>query len=85
VAFLGDYSDNGLSDAQVNAAIHLVDHLNDRFADHSYYNRKDARPGPLAIYTHADLNKHKDSELKGAQAQIQTIKAETAKHFKEQR
>jgi len=79
IAFLGDYSTKSLNGKQINAAVTLIDRLNLRYGNHS----RNALHGSLTIYTHADFDSAKRAELKGAQPQVQAIKAATANHWKE--
>jgi RHS repeat-associated protein len=77
IAFLGDYSQSKLNDKQMNAAVTLIDYLNVNYGDHS----KNALYGSLTIFTHADFDSKKQSELKGAQAQVKQIKSLAKEHW----
>ena len=70
IAFLGDYSDKPLSDAQVHSSIQLIDRLN---AHYGYFSQGSTY-GPMPIVTHGFLDVKKHDELGAALSQIQAIR-----------
>ncbi len=69
IAFLGDYSDNPLSKAQVISAEKLIQKLNDVYSINSSGIKSNY------IYTHAQFDANRLNELAGAKKQIAEIRA----------
>jgi hypothetical protein len=68
IAFLGDYSSNPLSSAQIKSADALITRLN------NFYDIPSRNPAGGYIHTHAEFDNTRRSELAGAKDQVERLR-----------